>query len=376
MQNLFTAPPKKICILRFSALGDVCQTVPVLRTLQHHWPDSEITWIIGKTEANLVGDIPNVRFIIFDKSRGVSAFADLRRQLGKQKFDLLLHLQEALRASIATLFIKAKIKLGFNRQDAQDHQWLFTNEQVEYLPRSHYMDRLLQFPKRLNLEPMITWDIPIPEADQKYIDQLFPTDEKLLVISPCSSVRRNNWRNWSIEKYAKISDLAWKKWGMQVVLTGGPSEMEQAYGKEICAMSNTPINNLIGQLNLKQLLALIKKSQAIISPDSGPAHMATTVGTPVIGLFATSNPEFTGPYNNKTWNVNRYPDAVQQYLGKSIDELPWGKRVRDPNAMDIITIDDVAKKLQQLDTLFNSDQHRQNQEHTTKPIYSTSPDTA
>jgi len=350
MDQIFSTPPKKICIFRLSAIGDVCQTVPVLRTLQHHWPESEITWIIGSTEAKLVADIPNVRFIIFDKSKGISAFVELRHHLQNEKFDLLLHMQEALRASIATLFIKSKVKLGFNRKDAQDKQWLFTNEQINYKHRPHYMDRLLQFTQRMDLAPVVEWNIPIPNRDQEHIEQLFSTNENLLLISPCSSVRRNNWRNWSIEKYAKIADLAWKQWGFQVVLTGGPSKMEKSYGEDITALCNSPVQNLIGQLNLKQLLALIKKAQGIISPDSGPAHMATTVGTPVIGLFATSNPEFTGPYNNSQWNINRYPNALQKYLGKNIEEVKWGQRVRDPNAMDMISVDDVAEKLEELAT--------------------------
>ena len=83
----------------------------------------------------------------------------------------------------------------------------------------------------------------------------------------------------------------------------------------------------------------------MICPDSGPAHMATAVGTPVIGLYATSNPDRTGPYLSRDLTVNRYPDAARKYLGKGVDELRWGQRVRHADAMDLITIDDVSGKI-------------------------------
>jgi heptosyltransferase I len=73
--------------------------------------------------------------------------------------------------------------------------------------------------------------------------------------------------------------------------------------------------------------------------------MATAAGTPVIGLYATSNPDRTGPYLSRDLCVNRYPDAVKRYLGKRVADLRWGQRVRHPEAMELITIDDVIGKV-------------------------------
>jgi heptosyltransferase I len=73
--------------------------------------------------------------------------------------------------------------------------------------------------------------------------------------------------------------------------------------------------------------------------------MANAVGTPVIGLYATSNPARSGPYASRSLTVNRYPDAVAAEFGKPIQELRWGQRVRDPAAMDLITVADVTEKV-------------------------------
>src|SRR5579863_533064 len=86
-------PPASLCLLRTSALGDVTHVVPMVRTLQARWPDTRLTWIIGKLESRLVGDLPDVEFLIFDKGKGWRGFRDLRAQLAGRRFDALLHMR-------------------------------------------------------------------------------------------------------------------------------------------------------------------------------------------------------------------------------------------------------------------------------------------
>ena len=342
----FTTAPKSLCILRLSAVGDICHTVPVVRSIQRQWPETHITWIIGKLEASLVGDIPGIEFIIFDKGRGWRAYTDLKSQLKGQHFDALLQMQISIRSSLASLLISADIKLGFDKARANDYQWLFTNARIPAKSRQHVMDGLFGFAQTIgvtDIEPH--WDIPIPIEAQDFVAQHLPGDKPVLAISPCSSNRARNWRNWSAEGYAQVADYAAEKHGMQVVLTGGPSQLEKDYGEKISTLcKHTPIN-LIGQTNLKQLLAIIQRADAIITPDSGPAHMATTVGTPVIGLYVTSNPNRSGPYFSEQWVVNKYPEALKAELGKTVDEASWGQRVRSAEAMARISVEDVKEKL-------------------------------
>ena len=125
-----TTPPERICILRLSAIGDVTHVLPTLRSIQHQWPDAKITWIIGKLEYQLVNDIAGIEFIIFDKSAGWSAYKKLRQQLANRTFDVLLHMQISLRASLASLLIKSPIKLGFDKPRAKNLQSLFCNHSI------------------------------------------------------------------------------------------------------------------------------------------------------------------------------------------------------------------------------------------------------
>ena len=140
-----TSPPATLCILRLSAVGDICHTLPIVRTLQQVWPDTKLTWIIGKLEYSLVGDIPGIEFIIFDKAKGFQAYRKLRQQMKDRNFDVLLHMQMSLRASLASLLVPANIPLGFDKQRASDLQWLFTNAQNAYKSKQHVMDSLYGF---------------------------------------------------------------------------------------------------------------------------------------------------------------------------------------------------------------------------------------
>jgi heptosyltransferase I len=101
----------------------------------------------------------------------------------------------------------------------------------------------------------------------------------------------------------------------------------------------------VGKDTLLQLLATLKRASVLISPDSGPAHMATAVGTPVIGLYASANPARSGPYLSRQWCVNKYEQAAQQFLHKPASELAWTTKIETAGVMDLITPADVIKKL-------------------------------
>lgn len=333
-------------MLRLSAVGDVCHALPVVQTLRHAWPDSAFTWIVGRTEAALVGDIPGIEFVPFDKTQGLKAYRGLRRRMSGRRFDLLLHMQMALRASIASRCVRAPVRLGFDRRRSHDFQWLFTTHRIPHVPREHVMDSFFGFARALGVtERRLEWGIPIPEAAARKAREIVPDGESALIISPCANARFRNWRDWPYVNYGPVADFAHRELGWKVIVTGGPGTAEAEAAAAIAAASRAPVMNLQGNTSLKELLALIARARVLVSPDSGPVHMATAVGTPVIGLYATTNPDRAGPYLSQRWRVDRYPEAVRRFLGKSVEEVPWGTRVRDPQAMECIKPGDVLRML-------------------------------
>ena len=343
----FKAPPQSLCVIRLSAIGDTCHTVPAVRAIQDAWPETAITWIIGGVEHSLLAGLDGIEFIVLDKRAGWAGYRDVRRQLRGRRFPLLLHMHASLRANIVSMLVSADTRLGFDRARARDHQWLFCNEHLPATPQQHVMDGLFEFVSAIGIDPAgpPRWDIPVSADDEavaaRHIDGLQPT----LIVSPCTGQRIRNYRNWSPERYAAIVDYVADRYGARVILTGGTTELERRYATEIATHARSPVVDLIGQTSLKQLLALIGRATAVLCPDSGPAHMATAAGTPVIGLYATSNRHRTGPYLSQDLVVDRYPEAVANEFDKPVSELRWGQRVRNPDAMNLIEVADVEAKL-------------------------------
>lgn len=345
-------PPKNICILRLSALGDITHTLPVLRTLQKHWPDTSITWIIGKTEYQLVRDIQGVEFITFDKSKGLSAYRTLCQQLKGKHFDVLLHMQLSLRASAISFFVPADIKLGFDRARAKDLQWLFTNQKIQPVStRQHVVDSFMEFTSYFGLKPVMEWDLPVPDdarENLKHKLDITPAEEKLLVINPCAVAKSRNWRDWTVEGYATVADYASEQLGMKVVLSGGSSVREQNMANLIFSLCNEKPVNLVGKTSIAEMVALLDSASVVIAPDTGPAHIANALNTPVIGLYAATNPQRAGPYRFQNLVVNHYTQALEKYYELSIGDAPWGQRIHNADAMALIKPEEVIKKLEKI----------------------------
>jgi heptosyltransferase I len=343
--------PEKVCLLRLSAIGDTCHVVPLLRTLQAAWPRTRFTWVIGKVEAKLMSLIPDVELITVDKGAGLSAYQRVWVEMKRRgAFDLLLHLQLSLRASAAAAIIPAPIKVGFDKARARELQWLFTNRRIPARSREHVLDSFMGFADALGVPRLPPrWMIPIPATAVSYAQHLIPDPgpnaQPTLLISACSS---HKLRNWLPERYAAVADHAVSRHGMRVILCGGPSGEERDMAAAIMRHCRQPLIDQVGKDTLPQLLALMERATALLTPDSGPAHMATMVALPVIGLYAATNPERSGPYLSRRWCVNAYDAAARKFLDKTAVEVPWTQKIERPGVMELIDVATVARKLDEL----------------------------
>ena len=343
----FDPPPKNVCLLRLSAIGDTCHAAATLRTLKEAWPQARFTWIIGTLEARLMTAIlPEIEFITFDKRAMIAEFLRLRRLLAARRFDLLLDLQLSIRASLVSMLVSSTVKLGFDRARARELQWLFTNAQIEPAASEHVLDSFLGFARACGVEPGApSWDINLPPDALEYANALIQGDRPTMVISPCSS---HPARNWSAKRYAAVAEHAANVHGLRVILAGGRSEEERRTGEMIAKAAAAPIANQIGKDTLPEMLGLLARATVLLSPDSGPVHMATMVGCPVIGLYAATRSARAGPYYSRRWCVDRYDDAARMVFGKPAGQIPWTEKIERPGVMDLIDVEAVCRKLDEL----------------------------
>ena len=335
-----------ICIMRLSAIGDVTHVVPLIHNICKYIPQAKITWIIGKLEARLLNGLPGVEFIVFDKKGGFEAVRQLRKALKGRKFDVLLQMQVAARANLLSTLVKAPTRIGWDKPRWRDrHQW-FINKSVRSVPQQHQVDAFLEFARALDIpvDPPV-WNLPVSEEDTNWAKQTLDGHGKpILMISPCSS---HPLRNWPATRYAEVADYAISELNMHVVLTGGPSELEVKTGQQIESAMQHKAQNLIGKDTINQSVALLQQATLVISPDSGPAHLASAVGTPVIGLYAATPSKRSGPYNSLDLCVDKYTEVARKFRNKEPAQLRWGQRIEYHGVMDLIETADVLEKLKE-----------------------------
>jgi heptosyltransferase I len=330
--------PKDICILRLSAIGDVCHAVSAVQAIQNHYPAASITWVIGKVEAALLEGLPGVDFVVFDKTLGKAAYKKLKQTFKHRQFDVLLHMQVAFRANIAASCIPAKVKVGFDWHRAKEAHSLFINQRIEKRQQAHVLDGFMGFAQAIGVPATVPkWQLPVSDSHRSIAMQHLQGLGKFLVLAPAASGPE---RNWLPQRYAEVASYAQSR-GFAIVLSGGPTELEQRLSAEILQYVDFPVLNLVGKTSLKELLCVLEQASLVIAPDTGPAHMAVTVGTPVIGLYAHSNPARTGPYLYQDYVVEVYHQNLQQQYGKSAQQLPWGLRVKGAELMQQITTESV-----------------------------------
>jgi heptosyltransferase I len=329
--------PDNICIVMMSAVGDAVHVLPVINALKRVNPGARITWILQPGPATLVRGHRSVdEIIIFDRSRGLRAFADMARQLSKRRFDLVINLQVYFKAGIVTGFTNAPDKLGFDRARARDMNWLFTNRKIPRRPVQHVQEQYFEFLAALGVSPEpVEWDLgPWPEErpwQQSFIESV---DRPIASIVAATSKPE---KDWPAERWAEVADALHQDFGMQVVLVGGQSDRELQAERVILTHAEHKPRSELGS-GLRKLVSILDASSLVLSPDTGPLHMSVALDRPVISLIGYTNPKRTGPYR-------RFHDLIIDAYGEPGEDYAISMENR-PGRMKRIQTSDVLEKVQ------------------------------
>lgn len=324
-----------ICILRLSAIGDITHIIPIVSTLQKYYKKCDITWVIGKTEYQLVKTLDNVNYIVIDKNKTLDSIIGMHKYLKKEKFDVVFHMQKSLRSKILGRIINGKINVTFNDINTNNN---------------HVLDNFFAFLEKINIKKKeLDWQInKILTNGSDFIDKNNLNDLKPFVtINPFTSERINNYREWGYDNYGTIAEYLFNEYSIKTVFIGKTTEeRKNSFQKHIKVSSKTL--NLINKTSLGEMLSVLNMSKFYIGPDSGTLHMANMLALPIIGLYATSNPKRTGPYSNLEYTVDKYEEAILKFSKKSLEKTKWGERVRDKGAMKLILLDDVKLMIKKI----------------------------
>ncbi|CAN5783428.1 glycosyltransferase family 9 protein [soil metagenome] len=331
--RLDVGEPREIAIVMLSALGDAVHVLPVVNALEREWPDARITWVIQPVPHQLVQGHPAVdEFVLFRRRRGVEAwrsYTELTRSLGTRRFDLLINLQVYLKAGLITAVMKADVKLGFDRRRARDMNWLFTTHRIPPRPTGHVQDQYFEFVEHLGIDPRpVEWRLELTESERAAQPEYFGRLHRPAcgVVVGTSKLEKN----WEPERYARLLEAVESDYGMQPVLLGGPAPAERAAADAIMRETRArPIDALAD--DVRRLLWLLDGCALVISPDTGPLHIARALDRPVVGLYGYTNPKRYGPYGRPEQVV----DGYARYAGETYG-IDQKYRL---DGMDRITVD-------------------------------------
>ena len=332
-------PPREICIVMLSAIGDAVHVLPVANALKRHWPETRITWVIQPVPYEMVCDHPAIdEFIVYERRRGaggLSGILGVRRRMGHRKYDLLLGLQVYLKAGLITALAPAAVKLGFDRARARDAQWLFTNRRIPARGQQHVQDQYFEFLEHLGIDPRpVEWGLAFDDSERAaqawFFDEL--AEPACAVVVGSSKPEKD----WSVAGYARVLESLEREHRLRPVLVGGDSERERRTAERIIAETSATV--IDGRANdLRRAMWLIDGSALVLSPDTGPLHIARALNVPVISLFGHTNPKRSGPYR-------AFEDlVVDGYADYEGEDYPISPRYRD--GMRRVTVNAVLEKV-------------------------------
>ena len=336
-------------MIRPSALGDVCRTVPVLASLHAHFPGAIIDWVVQDTFAEAVEahpalanviPFPRKRFSNWWKSPGI---ANEMRQwfasLAKPSYDKVFDLQGLGRSGLMSRATKSRNRVGY--RSARELAWIGYNTRHDRPTSTHIVDQMLELLEREGI------NTPSPDM-QLYVDD--QTEEQFFADTALQNLRQqpyallaptSRWKSkqWPAERWAQLIDPLRERGYDNILLTGAAHESPQVQPLLDATRDNPAVINLIGQTTITETMAVIKHAALVIANDSAPLHMAVGFHRPLVALFGPTDPAFVGPY--------RCDDRViRKYDADKDGHVNFRKLKDDDRLMQRITVADVLVKLE------------------------------
>ncbi len=296
--SLATIQPRRILLIKPSALGDVVHTLPILRLLRRRFPVAHIAWLIDPAFANLIEGHPDLNEIIpFRKKhyaqswRDRAAAADLfsfKGDLRDRRFDLAIDLQGLFRSAWLAFYSGAPVRVGFG--NAREMSPFFYTHRVPVRNLEvHAIDRYAALAAALGCAPgPLEFDFATTDADRTQLCRRAENCGLSLdgggraVLLPGT-----NWetKKWPLKHFEALVPMLRDRFGLASIVAGGPD-----------APAIAGARSLVGQTTLKQLVALLERADVVIANDTGPMHIASALGRPLVSVFGPTNPVRTGPY--------------------------------------------------------------------------------
>ena len=335
MIRALTPAPCRILLIRPSALGDVCRSVPLAVSLRAHWPDARISWLVQDAFAPAVARHPCVDEVIPFDRKGMGRAA-ARGNLGPtlaflrglhcRRFDLVIDAQGLARSGLFAWATGARRRVGL--ANARELGWLFLNERHRVPASDHSVDRMLGLIGSAGIEPIPDMRLAADPAELAWVDA--QGLGRFAVLAPTS-----RWpaKQWPADRFAELARRLLARGVPRVVIVGGPGEEQQIGPLLGLERREARVTTLVGQTSIARLMAVIARAGLVVANDSAAAHMAVGFDRPLVALYGPTDVSLVGPYR-------RDADVIQHVTNR--DRLEH----KDPAGVELmqrIGVDEVAR---------------------------------
>lgn len=299
-----TLPAQRILLIRPSALGDVCRTVPLLVSLKYAYPDAEIDWLVQEGFEDAIRWHPSLSKVVpFPRESLGQAFGRGRfdmflpwlRHLRAHEYDMVVDAQGLFRSGVISYLSGAKIRIG--HRAAREHAKLFYTHRESGSEGKHTVDRMLALAATAGAEEVLDLSLHAPPEDVEAVRFDESLGVRYAVFAPTS---RWPGKQWPAERFAAVAErLLAENLVESVVLVGGPGEEDQCGPLLDLASRENRVVNLIQKTSVGRLMALIECSKLVLANDSAALHMAVGFDRPLVALFGPTRVELVGPYERE-----------------------------------------------------------------------------
>jgi lipopolysaccharide heptosyltransferase I len=336
--------PRRIALIKPSALGDIVHSLPVLHALRVRFPDAHLTWVVNRSFESLLRGHPETDAIIpFDRRAGLRNAPAFARILMHARFDLVVDLQGLLRTGLMTAATRASRRIGLSSA-REGAAWFYTDViRVPSVESMHAVDRYWLVAEAIGAGGLPkVFRLPAdPEADTWASNALQSLPRPWFVVSPGS---RWTTKRWPVDHFSSLLRRALHSSGGSIVLIG--SSDESVLTQSIASLFQPAVLDLAGKTSLPQLTALLRKADVVLANDSGPLHLAAALGRPVVAPYTCTTIARHGPYGQsgatetKVWCRGSYrkrcdrlecmSELTPERLWPKLDEVltRWQSRCR------------------------------------------------
>ena len=286
--------PERLLIILLGAIGDVVCGMPLAQRLRAGWPRTRITWAVEPAAAPLLEGHPAVdEVIVFRRRGGLPALTEMLRALRENRPNLVLDLQRHFKSGLFSWATRAPRRMGFHWENSREGNWFFNTETID--PVETFTLKLTHFQRfadRLGVAATpVSFGLAATAAvRQRVAGLLAGAGERPAVLYVGST-----WpsRQWFPDATAALCERLRTR-GLGVVLVGGPGDV--AFAEAVQDAGAGPLVNLVGRTSLRDVIAVMERAAVAVGPDTGPMHIATAVGAPVVAFFGATSPLRSGPW--------------------------------------------------------------------------------